>query len=788
MKKNQKISQELQESILNYSNEIETIEDFVAGVRNTPGWYIGPIGNLGFINMIREILQNSFDEIMKGKTLENTIVVSYDPIKKEVCIIDSGRGIPHENIVRIFTEERTSSNYTKKSGEFSSGAHGVGSKVVNALSKYYTVDSCILGVCKRVEFIDGKPWDKGDKFNELLIKDAPIYQGTIVTFAPAEDVLGEITCTWEDVYNLIALLLPTTMIGTTVEFHSFTPDGKEVNDTLVNEDGLMKFIIESTSSPLMAPIIINNVVDDMKVDILLTYDLSDIGSEYIVAFGNYCPIKGGTHVDGFKEGLANFFRNYMNKVYLAGKKTKVTIINTDIYTGLRAVVSASHLHPIFTGQSKEILSNAELKDYVKNVIMNGLDEWAKSNPKDLQKVCGYLKDIATARLAADKEKVKITNKYAGSSLTGLPKKYVAPTGTKEDGLELFIVEGDSAKGPLTNNRINKRQGVMPIRGKIPNAFDKSKQEFLANAEVAGIIAILDNGVGKNYGNNMDVSKCPFEKIIFAADADPDGKHINSLLLRFFLLYLRPLIEDGRVYKAVPPLYSIPLGKKKFQYFTDKMDYINYILKQFSKSYEISSLDGNKMNAGQVADIIFRNMDYDYELESLAANHALNPFLLEKALIEYKNKDMFNILKKDYRFLNKINIQGIDIMQGLVDNKINTIFMNDKLLHESKIVLRYIENINLTNQYIKLNGQLSTIYGLMKEFRKFEPSSLNRYKGLGEMDGYQLFDSTIDPTKRTLVRYTIENAVKEIEQIRHFENNKNELLIGLDNLSRMEVIG
>lgn len=578
------------------------------------------------------------------------------------------------------------------------------------------------------------------------------------------------------------------MIGTTVEFHSFKSDGTPVDDVLVNEDGLMKFIIESTESPLIAPIIISNVAEEMKVDILMTYDSSDIGDESIVAFGNYCPIKGGTHVDGFKEGLANFFRNYMNKVYLTGKKTKATVINSDIYTGLRAVVSASHLHPIFTGQSKEILSNAELKEYTKDVIFNALDEWSKSNPKDLQKVCAYLKDVAEIRLSADKQKVKLTNKYSGSSLTGLPRKYVAPTGTKDDGLELFIVEGDSAKGSLTNNRINKKQGVFPIRGKIPNAFEKSKNDFLSNAEVAGIISILDGGRGKNYGKNMDLSLCPFEKIIFATDADPDGKHIKKLLLSFFLLYLRPLIEDGRVYAAVPPLYGIPVGKGKYQYFTDKIDYINYVLKQFNKTYSVSDVAGRKMSADKVTEIIFRNMDYVYELESLASNHALNPYLLEKSLMEYKDKNMFNHLKKEYRFLNKTTINGVDVIQGLVENKINTVFMNDKLLTESKNVLRYIEVINLDHQYVQLNGQLVTIYTLMKEFNKFEPPSINRYKGLGEMDGKQLFDSTVDPEKRTLIRYTINDAVKELEQIKHFENNKNELLVGLDNLSRMDVIG
>ena len=350
MAKKKEVSQELQDSILSYGSEIETIEDFVAGVRNTPGWYIGPIGNLGFINMIREILQNSFDEIMKGKTLNDIIQVSYDPILKEVTISDQGRGIPHQNIVRVFTEERTSSNYTKKEGEFSSGMHGVGSKVVNALSSYYIVESSILGTCKRVEFIDGKPWKKGDKYNELTV-ESDLYQGTVVKFAPCEEVLGEITCTWKDVYDLINLLLPTTKIGTSVQFYSVDEKGNPINDVLINEDGLMKFIIESTSSPLIAPILISNTQAEMKVDIILTYDSSDLGSEYIVSFGNFCPTRSGTHVDGFREGVSTFFRNYMNKVFLLNKKTKLTTINNDIFVGLRAVVSAAHLHPIFTGQN-----------------------------------------------------------------------------------------------------------------------------------------------------------------------------------------------------------------------------------------------------------------------------------------------------------------------------------------------------------------------------------------------------------------------------------------------------
>ena len=560
------INEEAKKEILNYADEIETLESFIEHVRLRPGMYIGPIGNAGFINMVREIIQNCFDEIYKGKAVSKLVKVEYDEQTKMVTITDNGRGIPFNNIVRIFSQERTSSNYHAKDGVFKSGMNGMGSKIVNALSKVFIIESFILGEGRRVEFYDGIPWNKGNSSNELEIKNPDIQQGTRVTFVPSEVMEKEtlITTTWQDIFYLIDLLLPLTVIGTEVEFTAIDLEGVNHTEHLKNEDGLLKYIINMNSKPLLPPICISNIDPQMKVDLIITYDAEDY-SEEILSFGNFCPTtSGGTHVDGLKMGIQEYFRNYMNKVFLVNNKKKLTVINADICSGLKAVVSAAHIEPVFTGQAKEYLSNIEIKNFVKASVIKGLEDWSKNNPKDLQKLCQFFKDIAEIRTKTDKEKVKLTDKFT-KSVMGLPRKFRDCTGTKEEGLELFIVEGDSAAGSAINARLDRTQAIFPIRGKIISAFSNSKEKVLANEEAAGIITIC----GCGYGKSCDPTKSRFDKVIFMSDADADGAHIAKLLLSLFLLYMLPMVEAGKVYKSVPPLYGVPKGK-------NKMDFLSFI--------------------------------------------------------------------------------------------------------------------------------------------------------------------------------------------------------------------
>ncbi len=763
-----KLSKDMLENIKNYSQEIVTLKDFVTAVRQNIGMYIGSAGNKGYINMCREIIQNSIDELMKKSSPCTYVKVHFDERTNTLIVEDNGRGIPFNNIIRIFEDQHTSSNYTKKLGEYSSGLHGVGAKVTNALSEKFIVESYILGDARRVEFNEGYPWKKG----EVQIPNTENKQGTRIEFTPSYEALGEIHISWKDIYDLIRLILPLSDIGSTIYFSAVDINGESLSQKMVNEDGVLTFLIDHVKTPLIKPIFLHKDTGEMKMDITFTYDSDDIDLDpCMFAFGNCCPTSAGYHIDGFKKGINQFFTNYMNKIYLGstdkGKKNKVNIISNDVRMGLKSVVSVASLKPVFNGQAKEILSNQEMEPFVKDNVIKLLEQWSKENPSDLQKLCKFFKEMAQIRMSQDKEKVKIKANYS-KGLDDLPDKYVAPKDRKG---ELFIVEGDSAGGNIRNNRAYSYQGYFPIRGKIPNAFNTTKEKFLNNKEISGIIAIIGGG----YGKNFDIDKVKWEKIIFAADADADGYHISALLLRFFLLYMPGLIQAGRVYKSVPPLYGIPVKGKKMKYFTDKLDYITYLQKQFTASHNICKFDGTKIPQKELSKILYQNFDYTYELKKVSDAYSVDPLLIESVITlrDLSLKQLQKKLKKAYRFIDVRNENGIMVIDGVFNSKFQTLFFNQRFLDTCENVLEILDKN--TDYVFNVDGNILSLYEMMKMFDSYSPSSLTRYKGLGEMSGEQLYESTISIENRTLIKYTIEDVKSEIEKIQYYEDNKIELL-------------
>lgn len=716
-----KSKQDMENNIKNYANQIQTIDDFVEVVRKMPGMYIGRKGNPGFLNMIREIFQNSVDELEKAESPCTWINVVYDERTHVTTVEDNGRGIPFDSLIRIFTSQHTSSNYTKKEGEFSSGLHGVGSKVTNALSEFFIVESYILGEARRVEFRDGKPTKEG----VVKIPNPSNKQGTIVTFKPSYEAMGKMSLTVDDVFGLIYLILPLTRLGSIINFRGIKYDGSEIVENMVNNDGIISNLIMKTTSPVIKPIVVSEHTGIMTADIAFTYDSDDLMVESITSFSNFCPTLEGTHISGFLDGICQFFRNYMNKVYLASnKKNKLVITNADIKTGLKAIIAVKHLNPIFTGQAKEILSNEDMAPFVKTVVINALEQWTKSNPKDLQKLCKYYKDIAEIRVKSEEGKIKLSSKYESSSFTGMPKKFKPPHGKKNT--EFIITEGNSAYGSATNSRCKLRQGVYPIRGKLPNAFLTKREKFLSNEEVHSIITIIGGG----YGRNFDISKVNWEKVIFMTDADVDGYHIRQLLLRFILMYMPQLIEDGRVYAAVPPLYAIKGKKNNYTYLTDRMAYIEYVQKSFMKNNNIKTERGKDISKTEMAKILFDNIDYTYDLESLANKYALNYNFLETVLLNInENKKKFKtIIETQYRFIKVEEVNGTTVIKGLIDGQYETLILNQTFLNECDKIYEYF-NLN-DSLYFNVNGVKMSLYNLMKTFEKHAPSHLQRYKGLG----------------------------------------------------------
>ena len=781
------LTQEQIENIQNYGDEIETLKNFVEAVRKRPGMYIGHLGDEGYINMAREIFQNAYDELIKLSSPCDTIIVSFDERTFTFIVEDNGRGIPFGHMIRIFNNQHTSSNYTRKKGEYPSGLHGVGAKVTNALSEFFKVESynSITGEGRIVEFKCGYPWDKGEK----SIPNPDNKQGTIVTFIPDLKILGPLNVNKNSIRNLIEMLLPLSDKGSKCIFNTIDIHGKQTSEVIVNEDGIFKFMVELTQHPLVMPIHLFKDTGFMKMDIQFTYDtdITAMNEETVMAFANSCPTIAGPHIDGLKEGIAYFFTNYMNKVYLtttSGKKNKnLKITAADTRVGLKAVLSAAHIEPTFSGQAKEILDNKDMGPFIKNSIVDGLEEWSKNNPKDFAKVCRYLKDVAELRLKQDKEKINLNKKYASNTLTGLPSKYVQPVGKKN--LELWIVEGDSAAGNMDTKRNIETQGYFPIRGKMPNAFATSAKEFLENAEVAGIINIIGGG----YGKNFDISKVKWEKIVFGADADADGSHICSLLFRFFVLYMPQLIIEGRVFKSVPPLYGLPNKNGKTIYFTEKIDYIKYIQKLFAKNNVISYANGKTVSQMDLTKILYINNDYTYELCRIAGRYAVDPELLETLLFLHLSgadyKKLKSGIEKKYRFIKVDKINEVIHIEGSLNSKIQTLFFNEKMIQDCEFIINILnKNKDVTFQ---INGNLVNLYELMVKFEESSPNNISRFKGLGEMDPPELYESTLEKENRTLIQYTLEDVKYVTSEIRYYEDNKEKLLEGIE-VSRFDVIG
>mgnify|MGYP001625041258 CR=1 FL=1 len=762
----------LKENILNYGDSIISMASFRDAVRHNPGMYIGGGGNLGFVNMTREIFSNAIDELTKPTSICNWVKLTFDERDFKVIVEDNGRGIPFNKMIDIFTREHTSSNYRKQDYEYSSGVHGIGSKVTCALSGLFAVKSHILGECKYVEFHDGYLWDKGDII-DIDKSEMDREQGTTVTFVPYTDLKNQLSVKCEDIRNLVTTILLLTPIGSIIDFVGIDNSGNlKYNERFVNERGLQDKLDSFNKNKIT-----NNIysfMDNGKVRLETVINFAIEEEPVVLSFSNLTPTKGGVHEDGFYNGAVKFFRNYMNKIYL-GEKSKVFVNSNDVKDILSGVIHICTLKPNFMGQAKDLLAEPaegdfSILNFVSDFTESSLADWAKQNPKELAKVAKFLKTIAENRMKSEGAVKKLSNQYKKSSISGLPQDYIKPSGRKN--LELLIVEGKSALSSVTNARNCATQGIYPIRGKLPNAFEKSPQEMLKNSEVASIIEI----VGGGYGKNFNLNSVRFDKVIFLTDPDPDGAHISGLLLNLFAVYMKPMIEDGRVYKAVPPLYGMHIGKNKMRYFTDKAEQTRYVQKLFAKE-NIVSVDGSPLSNNKLFDIMYRNSEYVFELEKLSNNYAVPAILMEAVLIgQIKNtpiKKIHEHLKKKYfRFLNFTQINGIDTINGLAGNAVELI-ITEELYKDAKIVLEILnENLDF---YFKLNDNDATLYELMKTYKSYEPSSLQRYKGLGEMESYQLKDSTLDIENRTLIRYTPESLDFEINQMRTLSDNRYDLL-------------
>lgn len=791
MANNQELSKEAIAAINSYGDRIKTLKDFVTAVRKTPGYHIGATSSKAAKNMGREIFQNAVDQILEAASPCQGFNFFYDERTLEISVEDiGGLGIPFDQIIRVFNTPNTSKNYEKVPFQYSSGMHGSGAKVTNALSASFVVETFKYdGTAAKVEFVKGYP--KTDSYVSIPNKEKK--QGTRVTFIPDTDVLGEISLEWKEFYVLIKRILSQTPIGSYCNFTAIDIYGKTFTETIINKDGITTDLIMKIKRPIIKPITLGFDDGYHKLECAFGYDAGGEDGpddrESVTAFCNFCETIGGTHIEGTIEGICRWFTLYMNNIYLVNQKSKnnkLKIIANDIKSGLNLTIFAAVLEPVFQSQSKDILANPEMAPFCKDVVLKGLDEWAKANPQDLAKISRFFKDIAEIRQKGEASKAKIATKYQANVITGLPAKYVRPLG--KDNIELIIVEGDSALGTVKLGRDPKTQGLFPIRGKIINAFKTTKTNFFSNEEVQGITRII---LGTDYKKGFDVKDCKVSKVIFMADADVDGAHISALLLRMFVMYFPQMIEAGMVYKAIPPLYAIKQGNKK-RYFTENIDIVKYVQGIFLQNNTMTDLKKNKLENKDITKFFLRNTDYIYHLERISNTYAVQPYLLELVLIHYVyNKDKINLeklrkeIKSMYRFMDAEKVGNNVIVKGTID-KSNLIIFNEKFISDCYHIINIMKE-NDTLHYL-INGEIKSIYQIMKIYDNAMPSSVQRYKGLGEMDEDELAESTLYPgSDRTLVRYTLKDAKEEINLIREYESDSKKILTLVGNVTRDELL-
>lgn len=774
-------------AIDNYSNDIQTLKDTVTAIRKLPGMYCAGKNERAFINLIREVYDNSLDQVVDPTSPADMITIFYNENTLEVEICDNGKGFPFDAMVRMVTSQHTSKNYTKKKGEYSSGLHGSGLKVVNALSTECIVRSYRYdGTAKELKLKEGYVVGNGPKD----IKNKEKRQGSSVYFVPSIEVLGEINLPWKRVYNLVKDILSLTPIGSQVYFEAIDKNNVKHSEHVVNKDGIITKIIDEVSNPLCKPIVISFDNGDFRLDAAFCYDMGTENepvsdSENVTAYCNMCPCPIGEHVTGTLDGITRWFVNYMNNIYLNNSKSKVQVKSADIKMGLNVMISGMCLDVVMVGQNKEQLSVPEMAPFCKNTVMNGLEEWSKANPNDLQKLCKFFKDMADLRTKQEAGKSKIVSTYKKNPLNNLPAKYIKPLVNKD--VELIIVEGDSALGTV-HESLPPNAGAYPIRGKVINAFGNSKEKFFSNQEVQGIIQIA---FGQEYKKGLTVDDMKVDKIIIMSDADVDGANISALILRMFVMYFPFVIAAGKLYKAIPPLYSIPDGKNKRKYFVDQMDIVKYNQKVFLQKHSLCVSKNKPLSNKDISILFLTNTDYIYFLEKTANTYAVDPYLLQLVLFHYvsNNKSIkFDKLKKEvtstYRFMDVRKKNNLFTIQGTIE-KYNSIIFNDKFINDCKDLLEIIDK-NKELVYL-LDGKKTSLYDIMKVYNSTIPNGLQRYKGLGEMPREQLAESTLLPSNRTLIQYTLEDAKQLLHDIREYESDTKKILATIKSVSRDDLV-
>lgn len=732
---------------LEYTGQSIKVLKGLEAVRKRPGMYIGDTSTNGLHHLIYEVVDNCIDEAMAGYCTKIDVILTKNGGAK---ITDNGRGIPvdihpTENIPAAtvaLTILHAGGKFDQKT--YSGGLHGVGVSVVNALSTSLQMTIYKHNKIYRQDFSQGIPQ------NDLEIIGETKENGTTIEFIPDSSIFEVVEFDKEILKKRFKEL---AYLNHQITIH-FSDERDGFSEIYHFEGGLSQFITDINKKPAIVSILGFEGKDEgVEVEVALTYN--EGFDEKVLSFvNNINTSEGGTHEAGFRAGLTRTIMNYIEANANAREKdSKIT--GDDIREGLVAIVSVRVIDPQFVGQTKGKLGSTFVKPIVQKLTYEKISKYFEENPNEAKAIMQKALLAARGREAAKKAR-ELTRKKESFSVGTLPGK-LADCQSKDPSIsELYLVEGDSAGGSAKQGRDRVYQAILPLRGKILNVEKSRLDKILKSEEIKNLITALGCGIGEEF----DIEKARYNKIIIMTDADVDGSHIQTLLMTFFFRYLKGIIEAGYLYIAQPPLYRFKKGKKEI-YLKDEKALSEYLIENGIENFEFSGI-GNK----DLMEFFKITAHYRTTLQNLKKRFSLIEivkFLIENPdLIGEKNADLVQAIKEKitalhFNILNEmIDEEKIHLYvqtdAGLVDIKIDDELFTHPLFEEARYVYEKMQERDLDF----LNGE-----DPISMLEKIEESSkkgayIQRYKGLGEMNPEQLWETTMTPENRRLIRVEIKD--------------------------------
>jgi len=720
-------------------------------VRKRPGMYIGDTGHRGLHHLIYEVVDNSIDEAMAGHCDTITVTLTKNGT---AMVSDNGRGIPTDMhptegisaATVVLTVLHAGGKFDKDTYKVSGGLHGVGVSVVNALSSDLKMTIFREGQSFEQNFKCGIPQEP------LAVTGTTRKRGTTIEFFPDPSIFTETIIFDYDYlakrFRELAYLNPRITI-------IFKDERNGANNTYHFEGGISQFVTDVNKKTVVAtPFAFSEKIEDIEMDIAIMYNDS-YDDKTFTFVNNINTPNGGTHEAGFRAGLTRVISNY-NKQNGNAKEKDVPLTGEDVSEGLICVVSVRVPEPQFEGQTKGKLGNTYVRPLVQKVTYEKLTKYFEENPIQAKAIIQKALMAARGREAAKKAR-ELTRRKDAMTVGTLPGK-LADCQSKDPSIsELYLVEGDSAGGSAKQGRDRVFQAILPLKGKILNVEKARLDKILKSEEITNMITALGCGIGEEFNED----KLRYHKIIIMTDADVDGSHIQTLLLTFFFRYLPKIVENGYLYLAQPPLFRYKKGKKEIYFKDDR------VMNAFLIENGIEALDMENLNVG-VNDLVsfFKMVDhYRSTLDALERRYALveliryfieNPDLIALSLSElYTHVETF------------LNAQGNNILSKSVSDEdmhlfvqtkegLEELHVNDELFAsphfaEANYIYQKIQDWNLP-----LEGDLLELLTQITDYAK-KGSYIQRYKGLGEMNPEQLWETTMTPENRVLLRITIEDA-------------------------------